>query len=140
MAIDYTTPIGQVRLLIADVNDVEADRLFTDTQITGFLAIAGVPADETAPASWSVRRAAASALDAIATSEVLISKVIRTQDLSTDGAKVAAELRAQAKAQRDQAKAEEEDGDDGSYMGIVEFSPYPAGRPELTERPFGWWY
>ena len=43
----------------------------------------------------------------LATSETLISKVIRTDDLQTDGAKLGAELRAQAKELQDQAEKEE---------------------------------
>lgn len=138
MAIDFTTPTGQVRLLIADVSEDTVRQVLTDEMIAGYLALAGIAAGTEDPPSWSVRRAAASALDAIATSEVLTSKVIRTQDLTTDGAKVAAELRAQAKAMRDRADADEDAADDGSYMGVVEFSPYPPGRPELTERG-RWW-
>jgi hypothetical protein len=131
MPIDYTTPVGQVRLLIADVN--EGAFLLTDAMLEGYLALNGVSADETAPASWSVKRAAADALDAIATSEVLVSKAIKTLDLSTDGAKVAAELRAQAGARRKAADEEEAAVEDG-FFGVVEFHPYPSRGPELTER------
>jgi len=83
--IDYRTPAGQVRLLIADVNP-EAF-IVEESQVQGLLALT----------SGNVRRAAARALRMIAASEVLISKKITTQDLSTDGPAVAAELRAQAK-------------------------------------------
>lgn len=138
MAMDYTTPIGRVRLLIADVSEDTSKQLLTDSMVTGYLANEGAPTTD--PSSWHIRRAAAAALDAIATSEALVSKVIRTQDLSTDGAKLAAELRAQAAAMRARADADEEAADDGSYMGVVEFSPYPDGSTgEATERPFGWW-
>lgn len=137
MAIDVTTPVGQVRLLIADMSEDSERQILTNDMITGYLTLAGVTPDD-APPSWTVRRAAASALDAIATSETLISKVIRTQDLSTDGAKVGAELRAQAKALRDQAKVDEDESYDDDSIGVLEFNPYPAGRPELTERS-GWW-
>lgn len=57
------------------------------------------------------RLAAARALDIIAASEVLVSKKIRTQDLSTDGPAVAAALRAQAAALRDEVTAEGEEWD-----------------------------
>ena len=99
---DYTTPEAQVRLLIADVDT--ARQILTDGQITGFLAL---EAD-------NVKRAAAAALDAIASSEVLVSKVIRTQDLATDGAKVATALRAHAQQLRAQA-----DDEDGFFFDIV---------------------
>lgn len=107
---DPSTSVGIVRLLISDVNSVSP--MFSDTSITAFL---GMNAS-------NVRLAAAQALDAIATSEVLISKVIRTQDLQTDGAKVAAELRAQAKTLRDTAADYLPDGTLFA-MGIVDFQP-----------------
>lgn len=76
----------------------------------------------------NARLAAADALDAIAASEVLVSKKIRTQDLSTDGPAVAAELRALAQRQRDLAAAAADDG-------IFDVVDTLAGcrRPELTE-------
>lgn len=138
MAIDVTTPVGQVRLLIADMSEDTARQILTDSMIEGYLAISGVTQPYEDVRSWSIRRAAASALDAIATSETLVSKVIRTQDLSTDGAKVGAELRAQAKALRDQATADEDASYDDDSFGVLEFNPYPSGGPELTERA-GWW-
>lgn len=131
MSIDYTTPVGQVRLLIADVT--EGAFLLGDEMLTGYLALNGVPADEASPPSWSVKRAAADALDAIATSEVLVSKAIKTLDLSTDGAKVAAELRAQAVARRKAADDEEAAAEDG-FFGVVEFHPYPSRGAEAAER------
>src|SRR5690625_7292399 len=119
MAIDYATDIGQVRVLIADVD--EDNLLLTDEQIRAYLKIA----------RGRIKRAAAQALDAIATSEVLISKKIRTQDLQTDGPAVAAELRAQAKALREQADEEDEDWG----MEIVYFDPNAEiGRAARRER------
>ena len=102
---DYATAIGQVRLLIPDTEqlenpadpDAEAAYIFDDHQIQAFLVLY----------SNSVKRAAAQAKLVLATSETLISKVIRTDDLQTDGAKLGAELRAQAKDLRDQASEEE---------------------------------
>lgn len=138
MPIDVTTPVGQVRLLIADMSEDTARQILTDTMIEGYLAFSGVTQPYEDVPSWSIRRAAASALDAIATSETLVSKVIRTQDLSTDGAKVGSELRAQAKALRDQAKVDEDAYYDDDSFGVLEFNPYPPGGPELTERA-GWW-
>lgn len=119
MPVDYTTPAGQVRLLINDT--VEADPVFADAEITAFLALeAGV-----------VKRAAAQALDVIADDEVLTSKVIRTQDLTTDGAKVADSLRKRATALREQA-AEEDEG----YFEIIPGGPSP--HPELTSYTTFW--
>lgn len=110
MAIDYSTPLGQVRLLTADID--EASFLVSDSAIQGYLNMNRGPF-----------RAAASVLDAMATSEVLLAKVIKTQDVATDGAKVAAELRAQAAALR--ARADEEDahlaGDAENFFGFIPF-------------------
>ena len=96
---DYTTPVGQVRLLISDLDP--DDQLLSDDMIRGYLAMSGD----------NLRRAAAEALDAIASSEVLVSKVIRTQDRATDGAAVAAELRKHAANLRQRADEEEADTD-----------------------------
>lgn len=103
----FSADIRRVRLLIADTDP--ASRLFRADQIMDFLDMEG----------GSVKLAAAQALDAIAVSEVLVSKVIKTQDLSTDGAKVGAELRARAKELRRQV-ADSEGDDDGGFL-IVDF-------------------
>ncbi|MER5420335.1 hypothetical protein [Streptosporangium roseum] len=109
MAIDYTTNLGRVRLLAADTD--EANLLLNDPQIEAFLAMEG-----------SVKLAAAQALDTIASSEALVSKVIKTQDISTDGVKVAAELRARATELRRQVN--EGDGDDSVGFDVVDFDPW----------------
>lgn len=123
MAIDYATARGQVRLLTSDAN--EAAFVLTDGEVGGFLSLHGVnPNDLGAPRS-AVKRAAADILDAIATSEALTSKVIRTQDLSTDGAKTAAALREHAARLRAQAD-DEDDTAAGGFFDVAEFSPYPS--------------
>lgn len=101
-----------VRLLIADTS--AANRMFSLRQIAQFLRLNG---DNT-------RRAAAQALDVMASNEAMVSKVIKTQDLSTDGAKVADALRKQAAELRRQAD-DGEDGSDDSGFEIAEFDPYP---------------
>lgn len=98
---DYATTVGQVRLLIPDVEQLEnpADPtaelayIFDDHQIQAFVSLY----------SDNVKRAAAQAKLVLATSEALINKVIRTADYTTDGAKLGAELRAQAKQLQDEA-------------------------------------
>lgn len=125
-AIDYTTPVGQVRLLIADVNI--DDPLFADDQLEAFLSIA----------TDNVKRAAARALDVIAVSEVLVSKKIRTQDLQTDGPAVAKALRDQAAALRTEADADDDTA--ASFFDVVP-GPGTCSWPELAERPshhLGW--
>jgi hypothetical protein len=98
---DYATAIGQVRLLIPDTEqlenpadpDADAAYIFDDHQIQAFLSLY----------SDNVKRAAAQAKLVLATSEALINKVIRTSDYNTDGAKLGAELREQAKALQQEA-------------------------------------
>jgi hypothetical protein len=114
---NYATAIGQVRLLIPDVEqlanlaDPEADSeyIFNDAQIQAFLSLY----------SDNIKRAAAQAKLVLATSESLINKVIRTADYTTDGAKLGAELRAQAKELREEADKDDL-LDDYDYFEIVE--------------------
>lgn len=99
MAVDYSTDVGKVRALIPDTEEIDytdsgtPSFLIDDDQIEALLAVN----------SDNIKRAAADAIDALATSEAYISKVTRTEDLQTDGAKVgnmislrAARLRASA--------------------------------------------
>lgn len=98
---DYATVVGQIRLLIPDVEQLEdlsnpsasASYIFEDAQIQAFASLY----------SNNVKRAAAQAKLVLATSEALINKVISTYDYKTDGAKLGAELREQAKALREEA-------------------------------------
>ena len=118
--VDYTTPKGQVRLLIPDVvklvdpRDLQAEPeyIFSDDQITGFLAIE----------RGNIKRAAASAVDVIATDEALVLKVIKTDDKETDGSKLLKELSARAARLRADADREEL-GDTG--VDLVEFTHDP---------------
>lgn len=112
---DPTTDVGMVRLLL---NDVDHDEIFTDAEITALLTLEG----------GHVKLAAAQAIDTNADNEVLASKVVSTQDLSTDGAKLADALRKRAQALRDQHYAQLED--DGFFQ-IIEAGHYRG--PELTE-------
>lgn len=121
MAIDYATNLGRVRLVISDVD--EDNLTLSDAQLEAFLDMNGD----------NVRRAAADALDTIATSEALVSKVIRDHELSTDGAKLSAELRARATNLRMLAD-EEDTAADGFF--IVPPNIDDGGRPELTEWPY----
>lgn len=106
----------QVRLLIGDT-----DRsIFDDDEIQAFLDL-----------NTSPRRAAAQALDTIAVSEVLLSKKITSQDLSTDGPAVAEALRKLAASLREQADREDEAA--ATFFDIVEWPYGQAAMPELTE-------
>lgn len=117
--IDYTLPLGKVRLLITDIDADPANWLFTDDQLDAFLEMRG----------GNVYRTAAQALLVMAASETLISKKIRTQDLSTDGPAVSAELRALAKVLTDTADATETA--EGSFFEVVPFGDWPS--PEGAE-------
>lgn len=122
MAYDLTSDGGMVRLLL---NDVDSDNeVFSDDEITAFLTLEG----------GSVKRAAAQAIDTNATNEALASKVLRTPNLSTDGAKVADAMRKHADRLRQQADREDADGDDGAYFEIVPLNG-PGAHPELTGWP-----
>ena len=99
---------SQVRLLIADT-----DRdIFEDGEIKSFLTIN----------DGSIKRAAADALDTIASSEALLSKKISTQDRSTDGPAVADALRKHADALRARAKEEEDVVEDDAFAMV-----FPTG-------------
>ena len=121
------TDIEKMRVLIPDAEQIyDNDYLFDDDDLQTYLEVA----------NGNPLRAAGYAVMAIATSEAIISKVIRTQDLQTNGATLAEALRKQAellfkRADDDEAKA------DGFYMNIVDYDGvWP--RPELTEFATGW--
>lgn len=87
---DPSTDAGRVRLLIPD-NDID-NYMFDDEEIGAFLALDG-----------DVRRAAALALETIASNEALTLKVIRLLDVQTDGRAVSDALLKRAAALRKQA-------------------------------------
>lgn len=125
MAYDVTSDEGKVRLLLNDVDDT--DQVFSDDEIAAFLSLE----------NGNVKRAAAQAIDTNATNEALASKVLKTQDLSTNGAAVAKEMRAHADRLRAQADREDE-AVDGGFFQIVPVAGGSNGHPELTERS-AWW-
>lgn len=75
----------------------------------------------------NVKLAAAQALDTIASSEVLVEKRITLLDLQTDGPATARELRAHAKALRDQAAAVTTDADVDGTFDYAELGLPPFG-------------
>lgn len=116
MPYDFETDEGRVRLLINDVD--QGSPIFEAAEITAFLALEG----------GSVKLAAAQALDTIADNEALTSKAIRTQDLATDGPKVADSLRKRAA----ELRAQEAQADEG-FFGLVDVAGGGPFNPELTE-------
>ena len=121
MAVDYHSKIGQVRVLIPDLEEVDWDDsgtssyLFEDPQLEALLELN----------DGRVRLAAADAVEAVAFSEALISKVIATEDLQTDGPKVASAMLAKARQLRD---ADDRDRRDkvNDHFGLVRFKPKPV--------------
>ena len=67
----------------------------------------------------SIARTVADLLRIIAASELLVSKKISTQDLTTDGPAVARELRAQAAEWEARAEAEETVPEPESFSGFI---------------------
>lgn len=112
--IDYKTPVGKVRLLTADLSEPP---LVNDEAVEGYLGLY----EEQTPqiALW---RAAADILDAMGTSDVLMSRKLRTQDLATDGPAVQAALHKKATQLR--TKADEAEAAEGSFFGVVQLDPY----------------
>lgn len=117
---DVSTSAGRVRLLATDT-DVD-NAIFQDSEINAFLTMEGD----------SVKLAAATALDQIASSEALIQKRIKLLDLQTDGPAVAAELRKHAAALRRQAEAEDITGM-FDYAEMV-VNPFSARERLLNQR------
>jgi len=122
-AYDPASTIGMVRLLAND-NDSD-DYLFTDDEIGVFLTLEGNV----------VKLAAAQAIDTIADNEVLLAKAITTQDLATDGPKVAAELHKRAAALRAQHNSDLDSADDAGYFEIIPINGlndgYELAEPEV---------
>jgi len=121
---DTATAVGMVRLLLNDVDTATA--VFTDEEIKAFLTLEGD----------SVKRAAAQAIDTNADDQALASKVLRTQDLTTDGAKLADSLRKRAAELRRQADADDEDSDAGFYFGIASIVGPDYGPEHTNFRSF----
>lgn len=99
----------------------EDEHMFSDQTLGRFLK----------RANNSILRAAGLACLAIANSEALISKVIRTQDLQTNGPAVADALNKTA-AKYFELADKEDSIQDSAYFEIVDF-PVGHYRAELTE-------
>ncbi|MDN4173923.1 hypothetical protein QWY28_13260 [Nocardioides sp. SOB77] len=127
--VDVEPQLRILRSLINDpVRDDTDEQLFDNVELLDFLALEG----------QDVKRAAAQVLDTVADNEVLVGKAIRTQDLQTDGAKVADSLRKRATTLRAQADKADDDADGGSFQ-IVNPVRSPRRAPELTQhRPTRW--
>jgi len=124
---DYDTAVGQVRALIPDVEqlpntvDPTADPayIFTDAHLGSLLATEG----------GNVKLAAAMACEVLGTSEALIAKVIKTEDLQTDGAKVMGQFLARARQLRSSAV-----DDETNVADVFEVVPYVLFPPQRELR------
>lgn len=117
---DFTTPVWQVRALIPDIEKVpnpndpngNDEYLFVAEHLQALLDLN----------NGSVRLAAADACEALGTSEGIIAKVIKTEDLQTDGAKLMSAFLARAKQLR--ARADREEAlDDVDGFDIIPYHP-----------------
>ena len=105
-SIDFSSPVGQVRVLIPDLRKLEDLRdlrnepryLFADEEIEALLAVN----------SGNVKLAAADACDAIGMDKALQLLVLKTDDKQTDGAKLLSAIAGRAKQLRAQAREDEE--------------------------------
>lgn len=125
MPTDFKTPLGKVRLLTADLSDPPK---ISDDILGGYLHLYGWDdTNESLATDQCVWRSAADALDAMGTSDLLASRKIRTQDLSTDGPAVAASLYKKAAELR--LRADEADAAESSFFDVVPFgwTPGPEG-------------
>lgn len=103
--IDFSSPVGQVRVLIPDLRKLEDLRdlrnepryLFADEEIEALLAVN----------SGNVKLAAADACDAIGMDKALQLLVLKTDDKQTDGAKLLSAIVGRARQLRAQAKEDE---------------------------------
>lgn len=97
---DVSTDVGKIRLAIFDTNPDAY--IFEDGELSAFLSMEGS----------NIKRAAALALETMASNEAYVLKAIRLLDISTDGSKTAASLMQRAAALRQQA-----DRDDAAASG-----------------------
>jgi len=124
---EYTTPLGQLRALVSQTEqyvdpanpDADPDYLMSDGLLQSFLVIN----------HDKLYGAAADALLALAANEALVSKKIRTEDLSTDGSVIANSLRQVAQEYR--KRQEDEDAEDAALEAfeLVDFTSYPSNWP-----------
>lgn len=107
---DLSTDVGKVRAIIPDTN-ISA-YIFENEEVEAFLSME----------RGGVKRAAALALETIASNETMVLKVIRLLDLQTDGAKVSEALLKRAALLRQQAKADADElaGDDRPAFDVAE--------------------
>jgi hypothetical protein len=116
--VNMSTPLGVVRLCIPDLTTdtglSTGDYLFSDAAITALLGLY----------NQNVKRAAARAIEIIATDQALLTKVIRTDDLSVNGAVLADSLLKQAKSLREDADHDDAVAADDGFTTIFDAKPW----------------
>ena len=105
--------ISDVRGLIPDLDS--SNRIFTDAQINSFLSVA----------HNNVLRAAAFAVDAVATNEALLIKKMSTDDFHVDGPAAADAMRKHAAALRSEADRMDREDADQAFL-LVFPNPDPT--------------
>lgn len=118
---DLTTDRGKVRLLCNDKES--AYEIFSDDEIDAFLLME----------NNSIKRSAALALETIASSEVLVQKVIKLLDISTNGASESAELLKRAAMLRSQADNDELGESSGIDFAEMIYDPFSEREHEINE-------
>lgn len=131
---DFTTGAGKVRVLIPDLGTadgtVDSDYLFSDDELDALLALY----------AGSIRRAAASAIDALAVNEVLLYRYLRTDDLTVDGSRGAEVLRKRAASLRAEADAEDAVALEEAFQIVYPYGDgdfIPEGTPAVWGRQYG---
>ncbi len=111
MSFSYTpgaSPRDQVRQMVPDTDSTNV--IFQDAEVDAQLVMEAALQPNAQQTIESVFLATADLLEIIATSEVLVQKVMKALDVATDGAKQSAALRARAEGLRDRVFA-----GDGSF-------------------------
>jgi len=126
VAATYTPGSGssadRVRMIVPDRDTDNA--IFQDEEIADLLVTEG----------GNVKRAAALALETIASDEALVQKVIRTGDVQTDGAKTAQVLLTRAARLRDQADADDEAEEGGAFDVAEQVTDVFSARERLRKQ------
>lgn len=131
IGVNFASPVGQLRALIPDIellpdptDPSKMEYVFSDEHLSALIALN----------NGNIRLAYSDVLYALGTVEALVSKVIKTEDLQTDGAKLMTQFRMQAAEVRRQAKAEDE-----NIGGLILVEGHtPHRHPELSPFLFPW--
>lgn len=115
---DYTSPVGQIRLLIPDV---DTPYIFSDDQLTAFQVLSG---DD-------LRESAAMALDTRATDLAMTLISVSTDDLRVDASKT-------VQALRDRAAWLRAESDGGFEVVFPDTEIFPD--VEAVQQPWPWAY